>query len=82
MNTRRDFLKLGALFVPAAIVGPRVAYSFLRASVELPQAMFNGIPLPDGCGVKPLRARAYRNFTVYIDGVKMCTLAGQTEILW
>lgn len=31
MTTRRNFLRLGALFVPAAIVAPRVAYSFLWA---------------------------------------------------
>lgn len=34
MSTRRNFLKLGALFVPAAIVGPRVGYSFLWAKPE------------------------------------------------
>lgn len=28
---RRDFLRLGALFVPAAGIAPRIAYSFLRA---------------------------------------------------
>lgn len=33
MNSRRDFLKLGALWAPA-LVAPRVAYSFLRAPVE------------------------------------------------
>jgi hypothetical protein len=31
VNTRRNFLKLGALFVPAAIVEPRRVYSFLWA---------------------------------------------------
>lgn len=35
MNTRRNFLKLGALFVPAAIIAPRVAYSFLRPRDDL-----------------------------------------------
>jgi hypothetical protein len=33
MTTRRDFLKLGALWLPA-LAAPRVAYSFLRAKPE------------------------------------------------
>lgn len=31
MSSRRNFLKLGALFVPAAIAEPRRVYSFLWA---------------------------------------------------
>ncbi len=34
MTTRRDFLRLGALFVPA-VVAPSVAYSFLWARREI-----------------------------------------------
>lgn len=41
MNTRRDFLKLGALLVPAAVVAPRIAYSFLHAS---PSLVITGVP--------------------------------------
>lgn len=33
--TRRDFLKLGALFVPV-VAAPTVAYSFLRAPMVAP----------------------------------------------
>jgi hypothetical protein len=47
MNTRRDFLRLGALFLPAAVV-PRVAYSFLGFASPpgepLPVATFCGMP--------------------------------------
>jgi hypothetical protein len=56
MATRREFLKLGALFVPAAAVAaiaPRVAYIWAKRSrlrVYDPSEctfLFNGIPIED-----------------------------------
>lgn len=48
MTGRREFLKLGALFVPA-VVAPRIAYSFLwdRQEPTLPRASFCGLPFPE-----------------------------------
>jgi hypothetical protein len=56
-HSRRQFLKLGALFVPAAAavaIAPRVAYSFIWAKPKIAgriyrahefELLFNGVPI-------------------------------------
>lgn len=70
MASRRDFLKLGALFVPA-LAAPSVVHSFLWAVPS--RSALVGLGNDDHLRYEPKR---YSRFSVYIDGVKVGQLDG------